>query len=64
MEWITVKPVPSGRRALRVHEGQGVGARLVSSVCLLQTAISGANIGVWCLVRIKNVLINVGNDKL
>ena len=26
-------------------------------VCLLQTAPSGANIGVWCLVRMKQVHI-------
>ena len=34
-----------------------------SMVRLLQTAPSWANIGVWCLVRIKKVHINVGNNK-
>ena len=35
-----------------------------SSVCLLQTTPSGANIGVWCVVRMKKMHINVGNNKL
>ena len=34
-----------------------------SSVSLLQTAPSGANIGVRSSVRIKKVHINVGNNK-
>ena len=38
---------------------------LPSSVCLLQTALSGANTGVWLvlgLVRMNNVHINVENN--
>ena len=31
-------------------------------VRLLQTAHSGAEIGVWCLVRMKKVQIDVGNN--
>ena len=34
-----------------------------SSVCLLQTVPSGANIGVRCSVLMKKVHINVGNKK-
>ena len=35
---------------------------LQSSVFLLQTAPSEASIGVWCMVRMKKVHINVENN--